>query len=271
MKKYYLVVGGNGYIGQNLCSKVWTKNGMGVEFLVCDKDTILPKAEELTINHMRRFDGVINLAALSGISACEQNPEIAVVDNVLAAGNVFRLATELKIPVVFTSSQAAKTPDTSIYANMKWACESLAHFYNGQGGKIYIVRLANVYGGNNYLEKKNTCVKQFITRYKNDESFIIHGDGRQVRDFVHVWDVCMAIYKIMTDMPTYPYPIDIGTGKGTSILDLKNMFPPNILEFTGSRSAGAKSSIADISVLRDVVGFVPERKLEDYIKGEING
>lgn len=271
MKKYYLVTGGNGYIGQNLCSKNWTQNGRDIEFIVCDKDTILPRAEKLNINHLKKFDGVVHLAALSGIFACEKSPESAAVDNIMTAGNVFRLATELNIPVVFTSSQAAKTPDTSIYANMKWACEALASYYNGQGGKIYVVRLANVYGGDNYLEMKETCVKQFIYRYKNDMPFEIHGDGCQTRDFVHVWDVCMAINKIINMMPDYSFPIDIGTGKGISILDLKNMFPPNVLEFTGSRNAGAKSSIADISILRDIIGFVPSRELKDYIKGEIDG
>lgn len=269
MKKSYLITGGSGYIGQNLYWKNWVREtGIEVDFTVCDKKNtfIYPEAQKLKKEHLEGFDGIIHLAALSGIFACEENFGLASVDNIMTAGNVFRLATELRIPVVFTSSQAAKDMHSSIYATMKATCEALADYYNSLGGKIYVVRLANVYGGDDYLRKKLTCVKQFITQYQINRPFIIHGDGKQERDFVNCYDVCEAIYKIITIQPDYFKPIDIGTGKGTTILDLRNMFPAHPCEFIDSRNAGAKSSIANPSKLKELTGFVPERKLKDYIK-----
>lgn len=270
-KKHYLVTGGNGYIGQNIYWKNWVREtGLEVEFTSCDKHTFAyPEAQKLTKEHLEGFDGVIHLAALSGIFACEENFGAASVDNIMTAGNVFRLTAEMGIPVVFTSSQAAKDMHSSIYATMKATCEALAEYYNLFGGKIYVVRLANVYGGDDYLRKKQTCVKQFITQYSIDRPFVVHGDGKQERDFVHCYDVCEAIYKIISIQPDYFKPIDIGTGKGTTILDLVKMFPRNRnhhYEFTESRNAGAKSSIADVSKLKELTGFVPERELKDYIK-----
>lgn len=276
MKKHYLITGGLGYIGQNMYWKSWadwSKLGLSCDFTICDKYTDnyhLPQAQNLKKEHLEGYDGVIHLAALSGIFACEENPWQAVIDNVMTAGNIFKLANELNIPVVFTSSQAAKTPHTSIYANAKWTCETLAKYFNGFNGKNYVVRLANVYGGDDYLKKKQTCVKQFITQYSINNPFIIHGVGKQKRDFVHVYDVCEAIYKILNTMPDYFEPIDIGTGRGTSILDLANLFPSHPCEFVNNRNAGAESSIADTSVLEKLVGFKPQRKLENYIKDMVN-
>lgn len=257
--KRYLITGGKGYIGENF------ESSEDVHFYPCDHHTDLPPAHKLTKGIMENFDGVIHLAALSGIAACEEDPWRAIQDNVMTAGNVFKIAAELGIPVVFTSSQAAKTPHTSLYANVKWTCETLANYFNDYG-KIYVVRLANVYGGYKYLKKKQTCVKQFITQYNINEPFIIHGDGQQERDFVHVEDVVEAIYRIIDIQPDYFEPIDIGTGKGISILDLRQMFPSHPVEFTESRSAGVKSSVADTSVLEKLTGFTPKRELKDYIK-----
>jgi len=263
-----LITGGEGYIGQNLYWSAWSNDPLKFEFELCDKETVLsvlPEAQKLEKKHLEGFDGIIHLAALSGIQACEAFPEEAAVDNILTAGNVFRLANEMNIPVVFTSSQAAKNPHANIYANMKWTCERLADYYNN--GNIYVVRLANVYGGSNYIDKKNTCVKQFITKYRNNEPFTIHGDGSQERDFIHVWDVCEAICRIIKIKPEYFSPIDIGTGKPTSILELANMFPNRMDDvFVESRSAGEKSSIADTSILKELIDFIPERKVNDYIK-----
>lgn len=261
-----LLTGGNGYIGQNIYWKNWRDERIDVDFTICDKYTDIPPAHKLKHKHLEGFDGVIHLAALSGIVACEESPAFACVDNILSAGNIFNIATDLGIPVLFTSSQAAKDPHSSVYANMKWTCENLAEYYNHCEGRIYVVRLANVYGGDDYLRKKQTCVKQFITQYSINQPFIIHGNGKQKRDFVHVYDVCEVIYSIITQRPDYFGPIDIGTGIGTSILDLKNMFPFHPCEFIDSRNAGAESSVADITILEQLTGFVPKRQLENYIK-----
>ena len=265
--KRYLITGGRGYIGQNMyyCGD-WLKEETDVSFSLCDYGTDLPAAHMLTKEIVRNFDGVIHFAALSGIAACEEDPWRAINDNVMSAGKVFEICSELGIPVVFTSSQAAKDPQSSMYANVKHTCENLANYFNRYGGKNYVVRLANVYGGYKYLKKKQTCIKQFVTNYAIGKNFIIHGDGKQERDFVNVYDVCEAIYRLLTIQPDYFKPIDIGTGIGHTIMNVVDMFPPHVFEFTCSRSAGAQSSVANTYILEKLTGFKPERKLEDYIK-----
>lgn len=266
-----LLTGGNGYIGTNLKERF----GDVVKFTVCDYGESLPLAHELTEKEIPKengwasYQGIIHLASLSGIIACENDPVIAVRDNILTAQNVFKLATKAGIPVVFTSSQAAKTPTTSTYAMMKWTVEQLATLYNNQGGNNYVIRLSNVYGGHDYLTKKQTCVKQFVCNYQEGIPLEVHGNGNQLRDFIHVFDVCKAIMKIFSHRPNNKSPMDIGTGKGTSIMDVVKMFPRkqnHHYDFVETRSAGSESSICDTSEAKKRINFKARRELKDYIK-----
>ena len=186
--------------------------------------------------------------------------------------NVFDLAYHAGIPVVFTSSQAGKDPLSSRYASVKWTCEQLANIYNGKHAKIYILRLSNVYGGLCYLQKKQTCVKQFITRYRDELPLIVHGNGNQIRDFVHVDDVCDAIIRCFEYQPEDKTPMDIGTGIATSIMDLVKMFPSkesmpiDYYEFQEIRNVGTNSSVANVDDAMGKIYFRAYKKLEDYIK-----
>lgn len=261
-----LITGGNGYIGENL-------KKMSSEFDVCDYGCTLAHAQHLDYVDIKDYKGIVHLSALSGLAACEENPTEAVEKNILTATNIFRLGALGQIPVVFTSSQAAKNPQSSLYAYMKWTCEQIAEIYNKERGFNYVLRLSNVYGGYKYLEKKQTCIKQFITRYKKGYPLIVHGKGEQKRDFIHVDDVCEAIMKCFFHTNMYikdaTEPMDIGTGKATSIIELVDMFPRKQnqhYEFQKIRNIGADSSIANTSRAERLIGFKAKRKLEDYIK-----
>jgi len=146
----------------------------------------------------------------------------------------------------------------------------MAKYYNEEGGKIHIIRLSNLFGGVEYLEKKNTVVKKFITSYKNHEPLIINGNGKQKRDFIHVHDVCKSIMLILEKNICYNNPIDIGTGVGTSIIDLANMFLNAQIEHVDNNEmVGVESSISDTSLAEKLFGFKAKKKLEDYIKENI--
>ena len=261
-----LITGGDGYIGTNFYNRFWENHDIHICDIVHDC-----RAEKIPIEKIEQYDGIVHLAALSGIIACEEHWLDGIEKNILTANNVFSKAAMRNIPVVFTSSQAAKDPFSSKYANLKATCEGLAELY----GSTYVIRLSNVYGGDLYLEKKQTAVKQFITKYREGKPMEVHGTGSQQRDFIHVFDVCEAIMKILKLRPKDKSPMDIGTGKGTSILDVINMFPKKQnqvhYDFVDSRSAGTDSSIADVSQACSRIQFLAKRKLEDYIKESING
>jgi UDP-glucose 4-epimerase len=249
-RRKILITGGAGYIGINL-HKYLTADWFEYDVDICDYGETasgdLPLAEHLRSEDIEKYDGIVHLAALSGIAACQKEPEKAVRRNLLTAMNVFMEAAKFKIPCVFTSSQAAKDPATSSYAMQKRICELMAEDLNRKGAFITIFRMTNVYGGEEYLERKQTVIKQFVDKYYTDEDFIIDGDGTQERDFLHVDDVCVFIERALNHFTKSP--IDIGTGVGTSINDLALYFgeskAKSAIYSQESRSVGVTSSIAD--------------------------
>ena len=255
MDKYknILITGGAGYIGHNL-EKYLTAEWFAYKVTICDYGyTDVPLAEQLSSSDVEPFDGIVHLAALSGIIPCQENPDKAIRRNLLTAYNVFREATKYDIPVVFTSSGAAQNPESSSYAMQKRMIELMADQFNEQG-KITVLRLSNVYGGELYMEKKSTVIKKFIEAYGAGEPLVIHGGGHQERDFINVEDVCVFIERALCD-PFTDKPIPIGTGVGTSIGDIAKIFQNESsvhqevmadVEFSEtSRTVGIESSIAE--------------------------
>jgi UDP-glucose 4-epimerase len=258
-----LITGSQGYIGTNLCDYI--RKNSDVNIYHADKSTGTP-VEYLDV--LQNIDFVVHLAAYPGVYNCNENFDAAITDNVCSAFSVFRTAQKNKVPVIFTSSQAAKDPFNNLYSSIKAAIEIEARRCNSVGGDIRIIRLSNVYGGQGFMERKFTVVRNFLKAYKDEKEMVINGNGSQVRDFIHVKDVCKAIFKYMMLKTGWNYPIDIGTGIGTSVLDLAKMIDPDEKLFTFNKSSdiiGPQSSIVDPKEAFDKLNFVAKRKLHDEI------
>jgi len=260
-RKSVMVIGGDGYIGTSLvkCLKsadlsVWSY----------DKERG-SRGEDFTdvVGH----DAVVLLAAFPGIIACRGNMRKAVVNNISVAFNIMNQAAKDHVPVIFTSSQAAKEPFDNFYATIKKIIEIEALRLNQRkNADNRILRLTNVYGGENYLEKKNTVVKQFVMARQNRIKMVINGSGHQIRDFIHVNDVCTAIYKCIMHDERIPEPIDIGTGIGVSVLNLAEMFGTAFSFCGDSDTVGSDVSVADTTKAKEILDFYATEKLSDYIK-----
>jgi UDP-glucose 4-epimerase len=258
--KNILITGAAGYIGQNL-----------VKFLENEGCSVFQYDYQINANihDLSKYDGVVHLAALSGIAACEKNLESAIDRNIIFAFEIFDRALEAKIPVVFTSSQAAKEPKSSIYAMMKKIVEIKALSNTYQGGDVKVLRLTNVYGGMDYLKKKNTVVKRFLLQKLKGDLITIHGDGTQIRDFIHVEDVCKYIWLALNYDGKIECPIDIGTGIGTSIIDLAKKFGHSYA-FTDNRNVGTDSNIADITKAKELFEYTAPNRIHSYIHTQPN-
>lgn len=266
MIKNVLITGSQGYIGTNLCDYI--KKNSEINIYHVDKSTGTP-AEYL--DSLQNIDFVVHLAAYPGVKNCNENFDAAIMDNICSAFTVFRISQKAKVPVIFTSSQAAKEPFNNLYASIKGAIEIEARRVNSVGGDIRIIRLSNVYGGQGFMERKFTVIRNFLYAYKTKKEMVINGDGSQVRDFIHVKDVCKAIFKYMMLETGWNYPIDVGTGIGTSVLDLAKIIYSNEKVFTFNENSdiiGPDNSIVDTKEACEKLNFVAKRKLEDYIKEE---
>ena len=152
--------------------------------------------------------------------------------------------------------------------------EMMAEQLNEQGANITVFRLTNVYGGTEYIEKKNTVIKKFVEAFTDGEPLVIHGDGQQLRDFINVEDVCVFIERALRS-PYTEYPVDIGTGTGTSIETIAKSFqihhPKYPVEFVEeARTVGVDSSIANPTMATHLWNWKANPRMHEYISQQIH-
>lgn len=266
--KKILITGSKGYIGVNLCAFLKTKR---VEVIQCD----LPNYDITKIERLPRIyntDAIIHLAAISGVENCEKDPISAINTNILGSYRIMLLALENKIPIVIISSQAVKYH--TFYGFTKKTVEQLALKLFDIGLKGVILRPSNVYGGLSFFEKKNTVIANFIKRYKQGKPLIIHGDGKQHRNFLHVNDLCKAIWlslKIIKEqIEQILDPLEVVTPDTFSINQIADFFPKARKIYDYKANVGSRSVIFDSPRLNSIFpDFVFSKRLEKWIKQKL--
>ena len=109
----------------------------------------------------------------------------------------------------------------NLYAMTKYLVENIVVNYGGR-----VLRIANVYGGSNYLDKKDTVVARLMKGTFEDR-----GHGEEARDFIHIDEVCRAFLHMLSLPEGY---IDLAChGVMTTIDELVEMskdptFPRNL-------------------------------------------
>jgi len=94
-------------------------------------------------------------------------------------------------------------------------------------------------------------------------------DGKQRRDFTHVLDVVEAnILAMQKDHDRYGEIFNVGTGKNYSVQELANMISSNTV-MVAPRIGEAYITLADNNKIKEVFGWQPSMRLENYIKNEL--
>ena len=172
------------------------------------------------------------------------------------------------------------TPETkpvdlaSIYALTKFVQErAVLLFGRAYGRDAVALRLFNVYGPGQALANPYTGVlANFASRIANGEAPLIFEDGLQRRDLVHVRDVARA-FRLALDAPGIGgETINVGSGRSLSVAEVASMLidamgadgmRPEILG--RARSGDIRHCFADIGKARELLGFVPMRRIEDEL------
>lgn len=278
-----LVTGGAGFIGSHLVDALLER---GDDVLVVDdfssgRPSNLPRTERLQVErdrlfkiagHVQQFKPhtIFHLAAQVSVTRSEDNPAVDAAINV--AGTVAALDAAKKHGVkrfVFVSTGGAiygdggpftetdtPRPD-SIYGQSKLAAEGYVDLYRRKGLSTCTLRLANVYGP----RQSSTGEAGVIAIFKSLENHhpAIFGDGSQTRDFIHVSDVVDALTKAAASCAAGP--LNIGTGKATSVLELTRLLntPPPI--FKASRPGEVQHSTLDASKAKTELDWTPKLDL----------
>jgi dTDP-glucose 4,6-dehydratase len=133
-----------------------------------------------------------------------------------------------------------------------------------------ITRGSNTYGPNQYPEK---IIPLFVTNALDGEPLPLYGDGRQVRDWLHVEDHCAAVELVLREGAGGEV-YNVGAGEELENRDLTR----TILELTGAdqslvrhvedRLGHDRRYSLEVSKLR-ALGWAPKRTLADGLPATV--
>jgi len=181
------------------------------------------------------------------------------------------------------TSEEKPLNSTSIYAiskkDQEEMCLCIGRAYNIP---TVALRYFNTYGPRQALSNPYTGVAAiFSSRLLNNHTPIIYEDGLQSRDFVHVKDIAQANMLAMESGNANYEMFNVGTGRRLSILDIANALISRLnfsgLNFNGKpdityqfREGDIRHCYADISKIKEKLGYSPKHKFEDGIEELVN-
>ena len=144
--------------------------------------------------------------------------------------------------------------------------------YKDQTGirKISTIKPVNIYGSyDNFDLRTSTLVPSLVRKiYEAEDMVDVWRKGDAERDIIHASDVARAAMLVVDKR--VPYPVNVGNGKGTSILTVLKL----IIDVSGkklriehdlTKPTGDNFRVACIDKL-NALGFVPKKSLIDGLK-----
>lgn len=245
-----LITGGAGFIGSNVADGLLEKNYdvAIVDDLSNGKEENIPEKAKFykcdirdkkiyDIFQAEKPDVIIHNAAQLSVRISVENPIMDADINIIGGLNVISAGNACGVEkIIFASSGGTiygeqeyfpadeKHPKNPIspYGVAKLATENYLYcFYKTCGLKYISLRYGNIYGPRQDPYGEAGVVAIFSNKILEDKNPVINGDGLQTRDYVYVADVVSANIKAIES--DFVGPINIGTGKETSVVELFNI------------------------------------------------
>lgn len=298
----YLVTGGCGFIGSHLVDRL-SERGHEVrvlddlstgrrENIPASVPVIVGDAGDATTveRAMDGVDGCVHLAAVASVDRSREDWAGTHRANLTATINVFDAARRARkdgpVPVVYASSAAvygdnpntplketAETRPLSAYGADKLGCELHGRVAWG----VHRVpttgfRFFNVYGPRQDPKSPYSgVISIFAGSIKAGRGLVVHGDGRQTRDFVFVGDLVGYLVDAVERPIADARVFNICTGRPTTINRLAEAIAATVgrpLErsFGPPRAGDIRVSIGDPAALVDAFGRARGTPLEDGLR-----
>lgn len=308
--KIVLVTGGAGFIGSHLVDRLVRekpekiivlsnfflgtkrnlrrarKNFENLEIINCD---VSDYDSLLKVFTKYKVDIVFNLAVIP-LPTSLVKPEWTVETNIKMTLNICQLMRENYFSklIQYSSSEAFGTlkyvpmdlkhpliPETP-YAASKAATDHIALSYHRTfGHDVTVVMPFNQYGPRQNAKKYAGIIPLMIKKMANQESVEIFGDGNQTRDFCYVKDTADATVKIALNDSLSGKTVLIGSGIEISInflvqslSKLLNYDKPIV--YSSARPGDVRRHLADISYIKDIIGWTPQTSIEDGLKNTVD-
>ena len=225
-----LVTGGLGFIGSNFIKKILTEKN-DIEIVNVDAElegSNLKNTSEIQDSQNYEFvkgnitnknlmdkmiekcDAVVNFAAESFVdrSILDANPFL--VSNIRGAYTILDIITKQKKRMIQistdevfgslseeTATENSKFNPSSPYAATKASAELLINSYSiTHNSDVIITRCTNNYGPHQFPEK---LIPKIILLANQDKKIPIYGNGKNIRDWIHVDDHCEAVFSVLNN------------------------------------------------------------------------
>lgn len=300
----FLVTGGAGFIGSNLCEAILD---MGYRVRCLDNlstgkkenidDMISRRHYEFINGDVRDLDTciracvgvdfVLHQAAWGSVPRSIEMPLFYANNNMIGTVNMLEASTKCGVKkFVYASSSSVygdepNLPKTegvegnllSPYAVTKRVGEEFAKQYTMYYGlDTYGLRYFNVFGRRQDPNGAYAAViPRFIKQLLADQAPTINGDGKQSRDFTYIDNVLEANFKAcLAGKEAAGKAYNIAYGSREYLIDiyhtLAQVLDKNIEPVFGPpRKGDIRHSNADISRAKELLGYDPEYSFEDGI------
>ncbi len=290
----FLVTGGAGFIGSNICRKLTSQRCFvrvvdnlltgkrsnladivdDVEFIEADMGD-----EEVARAAMKDIDVVLHQGALPSVPRSVDDPAATHQHCIDATFTLLLAARDAGIKrFVFASSSAAygDTPTVpkvetmspmplSPYAVGKLTGEYYCSVFSGVFGLETIsLRYFNVFGPyQDPASQYAAAIPAFVTAILKDTPPTIFGDGQQSRDFTYIDNVVDANLLAARAKRTRGEVINIACGEAVTVNAIVEMINELLGKdvkpiYADPRPGDVKHSLADISFAEKLIGFKPQ-------------
>ena len=305
-----LVTGGAGFIGSNFVRRAYDEMFPGISsVLVLDKLTYAGVSKNLDqVKNKPNFefiegdicdskiveklvdsvDAIVNFAAESHVDRSITNAADFVETNVAgvqvlldaakATGSKLRFL-QVSTDEVYGSIESGSWDENcallpnSPYSASKAGGELLARAYNRTHGMdVVITRCSNNYGPYHFPEK---LIPLFITNLLEGKKVPVYGNGKNIRDWLHVDDHCRGIYQVLTNGRSGEV-YNIGGGRELSNLEITSLILESMgadessIQYVEDRKGHDLRYSVNWTKINKELGYEPQVKFEDGLRDTIN-
>jgi len=295
----FLITGAAGFLGSHLANRLVREGHQvrGLDDLSTGDPTLLDPGILFTrgdVNDrpklwtlLQDVDCVYHLAARVYVSESILYPREYNAANVGGTVSLMEAMRDVGIRrVVFISSGAIYGEQSeqplredmipnprSPYAVSKLAAEYYVRTIGALWGiETVCLRIFNAYGPGQQLPPAHPpVVPYFLRQATRNGSLVLHGDGKQTRDYVYVDDVVSAMIAASTAPDINGLVINVGSGIETSVSDLARLVlkvtgsPSNLIE-NPHTSGGVSRMCASTALAEKRLNYKPSISLEDGLR-----
>lgn len=304
----FLVTGGAGFIGSNLCEAILnmgyrvrcldnlsTGKQENVDMFLANPDYDFIKGDitdlDTCLKACEGVDYVLNQAAWGSVPRSIEMPLYYEEVNIRGTLNMMEAARQKGVKKFVYASSSSVYGDHPVlpkkegqegnllspYALTKRVCEEYGKLYKKLYGlDTYGMRYFNVFGRRQNPDGAYAAViPKFIKQLLNDEAPTINGDGKQSRDFTYIENVIEANLKAcMASSDAAGQAYNIAYGGREYLIDIYYALTRALGKdiepnFGPDRAGDIKHSNADISKAKELLGYDPQYNFEDGLKEAI--